>query len=140
VTNSNLSRDLKHLTFMEIETSPISSPVDCQATKMLGYIFALLPLYVLVYLPLSHILYGSPQHRSKLQSVSFNSSFIATDEPLVCPEHNFNTHILSHEPLMIYIEDFLSASESKHLLQIRYSRPRLPHQDILRTRVFRSHD
>ena len=106
---------------------------------MIGYIFALLPLYVLVYLPISHMLYGSPPQSSKQQTVSFNSSFIATDEPLSCPSHNFNTHILSHEPLIIYIENFLSAAESQHLLQIRYLTSKLfLHEIFVRIRNFRS--
>jgi prolyl 4-hydroxylase len=45
---------------------------------------------------------------------------IASDEPLSCPDHSYNTFILSHEPLMVYIEGFLSEEERKHLLKIRY--------------------
>jgi prolyl 4-hydroxylase len=89
---------------------------------MIGYIVALLPLYVLVYLPLSHMFNGSSQRTVKLGVMSMNESFIATDEPISCPGHSFNPHILSHEPLVIYIEEFLSDSESQHLLEIRYSR------------------
>ena len=88
---------------------------------MIGYIFALLPLYVLVYLPISHILNGSPENTTKQQVLNLNESFIATNDPVSCPPHNFNTHILSHEPLIIYIENFLSVGESEHLLAIRYS-------------------
>ncbi len=47
-------------------------------------------------------------------------SFIATNEPISCASHNYNTFILSHEPLIIYIENFLTAGESKHLIEIRY--------------------
>lgn len=95
----------------------------CQDFEMIGYIFALLPLYVLVYLPVSHMLYGSPQRSTEQRVISFNESFIATDKNLSCPPHSYNTHILSHEPLIIYIEGFLSESESKHLLEIRYLIP-----------------
>ena len=86
---------------------------------MIGYIFALLPLYVLVYLPISHMFNGSSQKSTRQQVLNFNESFIATDEPLSCPLHNFNTYILSHEPLIVYIENFLSEDESEHLLKIR---------------------
>jgi len=88
---------------------------------MIGYIFALLPLYVLVYLPLSHMLNGSRTKSTNHGAISFNESFVATDEPLFCPSHDYTTHILSLEPLIIYIENFLSANESIHLLTIRYS-------------------
>src|SRR4051794_34623390 len=86
---------------------------------MIGYFFALLPLYVLVYLPLSYLFYGSPA-RSDLAISTLNSSLIASNDPLSCPSHSYNTHLLSHEPLIIYIEKFLSTEESKHLLVIRY--------------------
>ncbi|TVY28487.1 Prolyl 4-hydroxylase [Lachnellula hyalina] len=88
---------------------------------MLGYIAALLPLCVLVWIPLSNVIFGTPQKQkpSDHQNVLFNSSFIATDEPLSCPPHNYNTFILSQEPLIIYIENFLTAEESAHLISIR---------------------
>jgi len=91
---------------------------------MLGYFLALLPLYVFVYLPLSNSIYGKPKEPSNedVQQV-LNSSFVADDIPLSCPSHTYNTYILSHEPLMIYIENFLSPEESEHLLKIRYIPP-----------------
>ncbi|TVY93292.1 Prolyl 4-hydroxylase [Lachnellula willkommii] len=87
---------------------------------MLGYIAALLPLYVLVWIPLSNVLFGTPQKQklSDHQNAIFNSSLVATDEPLSCPPYNYNTFILSQEPLIIYIENFLTAEESAHLISI----------------------
>ncbi|KAL5322795.1 hypothetical protein ACEPPN_010772 [Leptodophora sp. 'Broadleaf-Isolate-01'] len=84
---------------------------------MLGYIAAILPLYIFVYLPVSNTLFGTSQ-KPLARVTEFNSSFIATNEPLSCPTHKYNTHILSQEPLVIYIEDFLSPDESTHLLKI----------------------
>jgi prolyl 4-hydroxylase len=86
---------------------------------MIGYIVALLPLYMFVYLPISHMIYGTSKNPSNQQITNFNTSFIATNEPLSCPSHNYNTFVLSHEPLIIYIENFLSPDESQHLLEIR---------------------
>jgi prolyl 4-hydroxylase len=88
---------------------------------MIGYIVALLPLYMFLYLPISHMLYGTSEKAGNQQITNFNSSFIATNDPLSCPFHNYNTFILSHEPLIIYIENFLSPDESQHLLEIRYT-------------------
>ncbi|TVY48885.1 Prolyl 4-hydroxylase [Lachnellula occidentalis] len=87
---------------------------------MLGYIAALLPLYILVWVPLSSVIFGTRQKQepSDHQNVLFNSSFIAADEPLSCPPHSYNTFILSQEPLIIYIENFLTAEESAHLISI----------------------
>jgi prolyl 4-hydroxylase len=111
---------LPKLPLSSTKTPKYNALLHCQDFKMIGYIFALLPLYVLVYLPISSMLSGSPQKSRKQQALTFNETFIATDEPLSCPSHNYNTHILSHEPLIIYIENFLSESESRHLLEIRY--------------------
>jgi len=89
---------------------------------VLYYIFALLPIYVLIYIPLSTILFGTP----RLTDTSFvlNSSFIAIEDsdfnPASCPAHTYETHIISQEPLLIYIENFLSLEERAHLITIRY--------------------
>jgi hypothetical protein len=89
---------------------------------MIGYFFAIIPLYVLVYVPLSNIIFGSGVKRQleEESSLELNSSFIASDDPLFCPKHSYNTYILSHEPLMVYIEGFLSRNESEHLVKVRY--------------------
>ena len=87
---------------------------------MIGYIFALLPIYVLLYLPLQHMLSGSGNNISKFRGTQYNASLIASDEPLSCPSHSYNTFVVSRQPLIIYIENFLSPEESKHLLDIRY--------------------
>jgi prolyl 4-hydroxylase len=89
---------------------------------MIGYFFAIIPLYVLVYVPLSQIIFGSGVKRQfeDESPLELNSSFIATDDPLFCPSHSYNTYILSHEPLMVYIEGFLSPNESEHLVRVRY--------------------
>ncbi|CZT03414.1 related to oxidoreductase, 2OG-Fe(II) oxygenase family family [Rhynchosporium agropyri] len=83
---------------------------------MFGYIAGLLPLCFFVLLPVSNILFGT-SHRPSKSDFQFNGSFIAANEPLKCPPHNYKTHILSQEPLVIYIQNFLSSDESAHLLR-----------------------
>lgn len=95
-----------------------SSIASCQDHAMIGYLIALLPLYIFVYLPLSNLLFGTQESSGK-HVLSLNSSLIATNEPLACLNHKYNTYILSQEPLVIYIENFLSNDETKHLLDIR---------------------
>lgn len=102
-----------------------------QTITMLGYVLGIVPFYYLIYLPVSQMLYGTSQRPSNTETanLAFNLSSIASDEPLSCPSHSYNTYILSHEPLIIYIENFLNAQESAHLLKIRYvvpSRTELP--------------
>jgi prolyl 4-hydroxylase len=102
---------------------------------MIGYLLALLPLYIFVYLPVSQLL-GFPPSSSWSSSpsspgghdheYSFNESFVAFEEPgLVCPEHTYATHILSREPLVLYLEGWLSEGEIQHLLETRFV-PALP--------------
>ncbi|KAL2064389.1 hypothetical protein VTL71DRAFT_4883 [Oculimacula yallundae] len=85
---------------------------------MFGYIALLVPLFFFVYLPISNVLFGPTLRPAASITQLFNSSLIATNEPLDCPSHSYNTHVLSLEPLVIYIEDFLSSDESIHLLRI----------------------
>ncbi|KAH8801506.1 hypothetical protein F5884DRAFT_684711 [Xylogone sp. PMI_703] len=84
---------------------------------MIGYVFALIPLLFLFSGPISQVLYGTDRKPSNA-NFNLNESFIATNEPLNCPSHSYNTHIFSYEPLVIYIEGFLSDDESAHLLEI----------------------
>jgi hypothetical protein len=67
-------------------------------------------------------LFGNIWHLKRLLFVvilwHLSSSSIASAEPLSCPAHSYNVHILSHEPSIIYIENFLSADESANLLKI----------------------
>ncbi|KUJ19286.1 putative prolyl 4-hydroxylase subunit alpha-3 [Mollisia scopiformis] len=85
---------------------------------MLGYIAALPLLYMFVYLPISNSYFGTSPRPQAQHVAILNSSLIADDVPLSCPSHSYNTHILSQEPLVIYIENFLSPDESKHLIDI----------------------
>ena len=43
----------------------------------------------------------------------------ADDVPTDCPGGEYKTHILSHEPLVIYIENFLSDEEADHPVDIK---------------------
>lgn len=38
---------------------------------------------------------------------------------LTCPEDAYTVHIFSKAPLVLYLEDFLSLDERRHLIEIR---------------------
>lgn len=101
----------------------LTTPVHCQETittsNMLGYLAALPLLYIFVYLPISNSYFGDSQWPLGQHVAILNNSLIADDVPLSCPSHDYNTFILSQEPLVIYIENFFGAVESKHLIDIR---------------------
>jgi hypothetical protein len=96
---------------------------------MIVYFAALIPLYIVVWLPLSNLLWGStpaPRRTGLSNQRLRNGSFIALEDDApdaparVCPEHKYATYILNQEPLVAYIEGFLSAEESAHLVAVRY--------------------
>lgn len=41
---------------------------------------------------------------------------------LQCSQHDYHVHIFSTDPLVVYIDGFLSDREAKHLVEIRYAR------------------
>lgn len=36
----------------------------------------------------------------------------------ICPEHHYNIHLFSKDPLVIYIPDFITKEEASHLEEI----------------------
>ncbi|KAK4965652.1 hypothetical protein LTR66_012100 [Elasticomyces elasticus] len=88
---------------------------------MIGYLLALIPLYFFVYLPLSSN-HAKQQPASRV-SIDLNETIFALGGPRAgsCIDRSYSTHLLSRQPLVIYIEDFLSEAESKHLLEISES-------------------
>ena len=58
--------------------------------------------------------------RAKIESLVFPS------EGLQCPRHEYDVHVFSASPLIIYVDGFLSSGEAKHLVDMRYAcAPRL---------------
>jgi hypothetical protein len=45
--------------------------------------------------------------------------FIQPDDSLPCPNQPLRAYLLNQDPLVIYIENFISANESDHLIQQR---------------------
>jgi hypothetical protein len=88
---------------------------------MIGYFLALLPIYIFIYQPVSQFFFPSSSSHGR-NDLTFNASFIAPPEDpnLTCPDHKYVTHILSREPLVLYLEGWLAEEEIGELLDIRY--------------------
>ncbi|KAF9889104.1 hypothetical protein FE257_008081 [Aspergillus nanangensis] len=103
-------------------------------STLLSSVFYLLPLYIFVLAPILRQLYPDPNAAS---STSGPSSFFQDDANAVdvneldpnilslddgvsvaCPPDTYRVHLLSRDPLIIYIEDFLSEEEADHLVEI----------------------
>jgi prolyl 4-hydroxylase len=89
---------------------------------MLSYIVGLIAFLLFFLNPLLQMLWpsSSPYRTTRPQ---LNESLIAIDSPNQtapeCLPGSYSIHIFSHYPLVIYIENFLSVAERKHLLEIR---------------------
>lgn len=55
-----------------------------------------------------------PVARAKAESLVYPS------KGLQCPQHDFDVHFFSTDPLVMYIDGFLSDSEAEHMVAIRY--------------------
>lgn len=92
---------------------------------MFSYIIGLVAILVLVANPISQ--YFLPQNSRARNSSSprpqLNESLLAIDGANAtvpnCPADAYGARILSREPLVVYLEGFLSESERRHLLEIR---------------------
>ncbi|RDW86516.1 oxidoreductase, 2OG-Fe(II) oxygenase family [Aspergillus mulundensis] len=97
----------------------------------LSSLFYLIPLYLLVINPLlRQILPSDPQHGSYRFDddeddvadgdtlLNLNPDVLSLDDgtPVTCPDDDYRVHILSHAPLVIYIENFLSGEEADALV------------------------
>lgn len=90
---------------------------------MFSYVVAFLAFLVL-YNPIVQMLSSEPVPRiHRMPRSRVNESLLALEDTngtaLQCPEDSYSVHIVSKEPLVVYIENFLSVDERSHLLEIR---------------------
>ena len=92
---------------------------------MLSYVIGFIAFLVVFSNPISEFLYpGSTGRRDAAYSrPQLNESLLAIDVPNatvpVCEADSYVARILHREPLVVYLEGFLSEEERKHLLEIR---------------------
>lgn len=95
------------------------------------YAFLALIAYVLAGAPLQELLFrgrGSGGSYSYSRDASASSmspqkldSLVIPDGNLTCEEHAFRSvHVLSREPLVVYIEGFLGETEVDEVVELRY--------------------
>lgn len=93
----------------------------------LSYAIGLLACLVFLPNPLSQLLRGggfssAPPRMRRIPRPAVNESLLALDDwpgNLTCPGDAYAAHLFSKEPLVVYIENFLSPAERAHLLDIR---------------------
>jgi hypothetical protein len=96
-----------------------SRPIMPRLTTILEYLLFAVPLYLFVASPLLKILAPSLFGSSgdiNYQSFENTDSLVFPDTDLICPPHSYNVRVLSREPLVVYIDGFLSAKEAEHMV------------------------
>lgn len=75
-------------------------------------------LYIFVLSPyLQPYISSSESSEEPVASFEKIEALVYPDRNLVCPEHAYQTHILSRDPLIIYIPHFLSDKEANELVE-----------------------
>jgi prolyl 4-hydroxylase len=94
--------------------------------SLLQYALFALVAYVLAGAPLLTLLSGGAAGDARDAIRGVNASTVlerlAIPVPgLECPEHKFKgVHVLRTEPLVVYIEGFLSKAEGREIVDVRY--------------------
>lgn len=83
------------------------------------YLFYTIVGYIFVGSPILRIFLGGRPPAPEFENFVKSDRLVIPDENLVCPDYGYNVRILSRDPLVIYIPDFLSAAEAKHMVAIR---------------------
>jgi len=85
-------------------------------TSIIQYVFLLGAAYVFLGAPILQILTGTSN--SNTNSHSQPDDLVYPSGNLTCPPHEYNVHILTRDPLVIYIPNFLSDEEADHLVEL----------------------
>lgn len=92
---------------------------------MLSYAVTLLACLILLYNNSTSNNLSPPRSIRRTPRPQVNESLLALEEDisLTCPSDNdvgYSIHLVSKEPLVVYIENFISKEERAHLLDIRW--------------------
>lgn len=90
---------------------------------MLSYIVAFVACALLLANPIVELFSPESRRPARTARPQLNESLLAlpgpNDSSIACPPDAYAVHIYSREPLVVYIENFLTADERSHLLEIR---------------------
>src|ERR1700753_1665649 len=100
----------------------LRSVLEYGLISIAAYIFVLAPLQSILLPPSwrTSLFSSDTSSSSHNHTISLADLFVPPAD-LSCPPHTYTTTLLSRSPLIIYIHNFLSASESKHLLSLSNS-------------------
>lgn len=108
-------------------TSQLLLPLGCIA--MFSYVIGGIAVLIFLINPISEFFFPQQANtrRDHSQPPQLNESLLAINPPNFtlpeCPPDAYVAHILRSQPLVVYLENFLSQDEREHLLNIRYALP-----------------
>jgi len=111
-------------------SAPSSSPRSFSPLTFLQYAVFAAVAYVLAGAPFLSSLLSSTSFGAEKKGITKNDSkqfsyekiesLMVPDPGLVCEERGYKVHVFSREPLVIYVEGFLSEEERRHVVDVRY--------------------
>ncbi|WYZ40060.1 hypothetical protein EsH8_IV_000401 [Colletotrichum jinshuiense] len=100
----------------------LESPYGARLAIMISYIVALVAFVVLFSDPIARLFSPGGSRITRMPRPQMNESLLAIEYPnataLSCPPDAYSVRVFSKEPLVLYIEGFLSSEERAHLLDI----------------------
>lgn len=87
-------------------------------TSLFEYALLAIPLYLFGVSPLLRAYFPSSPSEVSYRSFQKTDKLIIPNDDLICPLHTYTTYIAHHEPLVVYIENFLSEAEAQHIVQL----------------------
>ncbi|KAE8345259.1 hypothetical protein BDV24DRAFT_159618 [Aspergillus arachidicola] len=98
-------------------------------STILGSLFYLLPIYIFLIAPAlrqffppaeEDLTFDPDDDAADLEGPILNGTILSLDDGIepTCPPDNYRVHLLRRDPLVIYIEDFLSSEEADHLVEL----------------------
>lgn len=91
-------------------------------STILGSLFYLIPIYIFLIAPALRQLFSPSEEDLAFdhQGPILNDTFFSLDDGIepTCPPDNYRVHLLRRDPLVIYIEDFLSSEEADYLVEL----------------------
>lgn len=87
-------------------------------SKVAEYFLISVALYIFVLSPVLKSYLGSENDEDSVVSYERSDSLVYPDAGLKCDSHSFQTHILSRDPLIIYIPSFLKDEEADELVKL----------------------
>lgn len=102
-----------------------SAPSSISVSSIVQYAFFAAVLYVLAGAPLSTVFgtsySGGEGSAAADTSVEKLENLVIPDRNLTCAEHAYRgVHVLSREPLVVYIDGFLSEQDARHVVGARF--------------------